>query len=113
MNISYEQIGRLSVTFPAGDCKKGEVCKINSSGKADACSAGDPFLGVTEAVNGSQAAVQLAGFAELAYSGSSTPTPGYLKLSADGSGGVKVDTAGAGFWVAGVDSVRKTMIVKL
>lgn len=113
MNISYEQIGHLSVTFPADGCKEGAVCKINSAGKAAACSAGDGFIGVAESVNGTQAGVQIAGFAKIAYSGSSTPTPGYVKLSADGSGGVKVDTAGVGYWVVRVDSTAKTLIVKL
>lgn len=113
MNISYEQIGHLSVTFPADGCKESAVCKINSTGKAGACSAGDGFIGVVESVNGTQAGVQVAGFAQVSYSGSSTPTPGYVKLSADGSGGVKVDTAGVGYWVVRVDSTAKTLIVKL
>ena len=112
MNISYEGIGHLSVTFPASGCQVGEVCKIDTDGVAKACTAGDAFCGLTESVSGSQAGVQIRGFARVAYTGTA-PAMGYANLSADGSGGVKADSAGVRYLVVEVDTAGKTAVVGL
>lgn len=112
MHVSFEEIGRMSVTLPAGTCKAGQVCKVNASGKADTCAAGDKFCGVAETIRGSIAGVQLHGFVTLPYTGTA-PTMGYVTLSANGSGGVKVDTNGASYLTVQVNTTAKTVTFEL
>lgn len=112
MNISYEGIGHLGVTFPAGSCVAGQVCKIGTDGKAAACASGDKFCGVAETVNGSQAGVQIHGFVTMSYTGTA-PAVGYVNLSADGAGGVKADTAGKSYLAVQVDTGAKTVTFEL
>ncbi len=111
MNISYEGIGHLAVTFPAGSCVAGKVCKIGTDGKAATCAAGDKLCGVTESVNGSQAGVQIHGFVTVDYTGTA-PTAGYVSLCADGNGGVKTG-AGREYLVTAVDTAAKTVTFEL
>lgn len=112
MNVSYESIGHQSVTFPKGNCTLGYPCKINISGYASNASAGEKFVGVAECDSNNRVAVQVAGFVTLPYSGTK-PSCGYVKLTANGQGGVKVDDTGLGYWVAAVDSVKAVLTVKL
>ena len=112
MNISYEGIGHLSVTFPAENGTVGHVCGLNEQGKVCACADGDVVLGVVESVGGSSAGVQIAGFAKVAYTGDA-PAMGNTKLSADGVGGVKADEAGKAYWVVDTDTVESTVVIKL
>lgn len=112
MNISYEGIGHLSVTFPTDNCAAGQVCGLNGEGKVCACPDGGKVLGLVESVNGNAAGVQIAGFAKVAYSGTA-PAMGNTKLSADGLGGMKEDAAGNTYWIVNVDTVNKTVTVKL
>ncbi len=89
MNVSFEEIGRLAVTFATGKTlAAGQVCKVSGNGAVDVCAAGEDFCGIVEGVRNGFAAVQVAGFAEVAISES--VALGYVNLCADGSGGVKV-----------------------
>ena len=112
MSVSFEEIGHLSATFRNIGSVPGAVGKVNFQGNTANCMAGDPFLGVTESVSGYYAAVQIAGFAWVSYSGSN-PGNGYCKLSADGQGGVKLDDNGRGYWVVRVDTENKKLNLKL
>lgn len=112
MNISYEEIGHVSVTFPAGTGTAGKVCKLDSSGKAAACSVGERFCGIVEHVGSAGAAVQIHGFAVVSYTGTAF-VPGYVNLSANGSGGVKSDENGTSYLVARVDTAAKTAVIEL
>ena len=112
MNVSYEGIGYLAVTFPAGSCVAGQVCKLNTQGHADKCSDGEAFCGFTEAVDGQRAAVQLQGFLEVGYTGTA-PACGFAKLSSNGNGGVKADSAGREYLVAQVNTTTSKVIIKL
>ena len=111
MNVSFEEIGRLAVTFGQEGCVAGQVCKVGGNGKVAPCAEGDKLCGVVEHVRGNHAAVQVAGFAEVKVAGA-VPA-GYVNLCADGNGGVKVDSAGKEYLVAEVDATAKTCIIKL
>ena len=87
----------------ASTAAAGKVCKLDSGGRAANCTAGDRFCGLVLHVRGGNAAVQVGGFAQV----------GYTKLSADGTGGVKGDTAGTEYLVAAVDTVKKTVTILL
>ena len=110
MNVSFEEIGRLAVTFAQENCAGGQVCKVSGNGTVAPCAAGDKFCGVAEHVRGGHAAVQVAGFAEVKYTG--TISLGYVILCADGQGGVKAGT-GREYLVVSVDEKTKTAIIKL
>lgn len=112
MNISYEEIGHMSVTFPAGACEVGKVCKVNAEGAVTGCPGGDCFCGVVESIHGSFAGVQIHGFAKVGYSGTA-PTCGYVKLAANGGGGVAVNTSGKEYLVVKVDTAEKTAVIEL
>ena len=110
MNVSFEEIGRMAVTFAQGGCESGQVCKVSANGTVAPCAAGDKFCGIVEGVRGGFAAVQVAGFASVAVSGSLNV--GYVSLCADGAGGVKAGT-GREYLVVSVDANAKTAVIKL
>ena len=111
-NVSYEGIGYLSVTIPNNTCVAGQLCKLNLVGQCEKCNVGDPFVGFAEVVNERGAAVQIEGFVKVGYSGSTLPS-GFVKLSSNGEGGVKLDEAGREYLVMDVDPTNFTAIIKL
>ena len=110
MNVSFEEIGRLAVTFAQEGCQGGQVCKVSANGKVAPCADGDKFCGIVEHVRGNHAAVQVAGFAEVGITGA--VGLGYVELCADGSGGVKAG-AGREYLVVSVDENAQTCIIML
>ena len=110
MNVSFEEIGRLAVTFAQSGCQGGQVCKVSANGTVAPCAAGDKFCGVVEGVRGGVAAVQVAGFATVAVSGS--VGVGYVSLCADGQGGVKAGQ-GREYLVVSVDENAGTAVIML
>lgn len=113
MKVSFEGIGEVMATFTAkSGLEDGMVCKVTAGGEAGACGAGERFCGVAQYVDDGLAAVQVGGFTEVPYS--SAVAVGYVKLVADGYGGVKTDAAnGAEYLVVDVDGVGKVATVLL
>lgn len=112
MNISYEGIGFLMVTFPDDGSVEGQVCKLTSEGQVDGCIANDRFCGVVHSVEKHMAAVQVEGFVKVRYTGTA-PVLGYAKLTADGFGGVCTSTDGQDYLVVQVDTDKRTAMIKL
>ena len=110
MNVSFEDIGRLSVTFGQEGCEGGMVCKVGGNGLVVPCADGDKFCGIVEHVRGLHAAVQVAGFAEVACTGA--VAAGYVNRCAAGQGGVKAGD-GREYLVVSVDENAKTAVIKL
>ncbi len=111
MSISYGGIGHFSVTFPNASAVAGAPCRLDANGKAVNCAGGDKFIGIAERVQEGYCGVQIGGFVELPYTGTK-PGVGYVKLSANGSGGVKLDdTNGIGYWVVQVNSTTSKLTV--
>ena len=91
--ISFEGIGEVVATFACGEgVAAGQVVKVTEDGTVGACSASEKFCGVALSAEDGYAAVQLGGLVKAPTSGGSI-TAGWCKLSADGSGGVKLDTS--------------------
>ena len=87
MSVSFKGIREEYVTFQcASGLTAGTPVKLTGNGTVGACSAGERFMGV--------AAVQTAGYAELAYTGT-PPAVGWTQLVC-ASGGVTADTAASG-----------------
>ena len=91
--ISFEGIGEVVATFACGEgVTAGQVVKVTEDGTVGACSASEKFCGVALSAEDGYAAIQLGGLVKVPASGGSI-TAGWCKLSADGSGGVKLDTS--------------------
>ena len=112
--ISFEGIGEVAATFACGEgVRAGQVVTVSADGTVGACAAGGRFCGVALSAEDGYAAVQVGGFAVVPVSGEGV-TAGLVKLSADGSGGVKLDAgAGTEYLVAAVDGAAGTAAVLL
>ncbi len=109
--VSFEGIGEVMATFTAKNgLEGGQVCKVTGRGEVGTCVAGDHFCGVAAAVDDGLAVVQVGGIMLAKYSG--TVSAGWVKLAADGSGGVKADTTnGVEHLVVDVDTTGKVAAV--
>lgn len=110
MKVSFEEIGRLAVTFAQDRCQAGQVCKLVDNGLVTQCSEGDAFCGIVESVRGGFAAVQVEGFVQVNATGSLDV--GYMALCADGDGGV-MEGQGREYLVVSVDKAAATAVIKL
>lgn len=110
--ISFEDIGSLIVTFGAqGGVQAGQVVKVTGNGTVGPCQQGDAFCGVAGSVKNGAAAVQVAGFMEVA---ATLPLKlGNVKLAANGAGGVKETEDGVSAIVVEVDEVGSTAVICL
>ncbi len=109
MSVSFHGIGQVCATF-LGTGTEGQV--VSTAATVAPCENGDSFCGVAMCVKDDACAVQVAGFVTVPYS-STEPTPGYAKLSADGTGGVKTDEGGREYLVVSVDTAAKTVTILL
>ena len=112
MQVSFEEIGRLSATFAADSGEAGNVCKMSGNGKVAPCADGEDFIGIMEGIRKGFAGVQLHGFAQVGYTGAA-PGVGYVNLAANGNGGVKVSERGRAYLVVSVDTAAKTATIEL
>lgn len=111
MSVSFHGIGQVCATF-LGSGTEGQVVKMTDRDTVAPCSDGNSFCGVAMCVKDDACAVQVAGFVTVPYS-STEPTPGYAKLSADGTGGVKTDEGGREYLVVSVDTAAKSATILL
>lgn len=111
MKVSFEEIGYMSATFAAERGEAGQVCKMAGNGRVAPCADGDAFIGVLEGIRRGCAGVQIHGFVKVSYTGSA-PSAGYIKLVANGNGGVKVGGT-KDYLVVGVDSNNMTLTIEL
>ena len=95
MKVSFEDIGQVLVTCQTeGNVTAGGVVKVSRNGTVAPCAAGERFCGVALSLaEDGCAAVQVKGFMTVPCADSKV-VPGWVALTADGTGGVK--SAGAG-----------------
>lgn len=99
MDINFCGYGENVATFlTSGTVAPGTPVKVSASGTVSACANGDNMAGVAINVRDGYAAVQLAGYVELATS-DSTITPGFIKLCSAGSNKVKAASTGREYLV--------------
>lgn len=110
--VSFEGIGEMVATFYAGESvNAGEVVKISKDSTVGPCANGDRFCGVAVHAKDGCAGVQVKGFATVKCA-DSTVTVGYVKLGADGNGGVKkVASGGDEYLVVAGDGTGNVTIV--
>lgn len=110
MKVSFEGIGEIAASFYNDGASVGEMCKMTANGTVGACASGDGFIGVAVDCDGQYASIVTSGFVTVSYTGAA-PVAGFAKLSADGNGGVKADSAGAQYAVVSVDTNAGTATI--
>ena len=110
--VSFDGIGQVLATFEAEEgVKAGQTVEMSGDGTVKLCANGKRPAGVAVAVRDGCAAVQVRGFVTVKAAG---VTAGWVKLSADGSGGMKVDESmGVEHLVAEADDAAGTIVVLL
>ena len=111
MKVSFEEIGCVRASFIADSGEAGQVCKMAENGKVAPCGDGESFIGVVESLRKGICCVKLHGFEELPYTGQA-PAVGYVKLVANGVGGVKAGS-GREYLVVSVDETAGKITVEL
>lgn len=106
MEVSFGGYGEKTATFEAADgVTAGMPVQVTQNGLVSPCKAGKHFCGVAVNVREGFAAIQLAGYVRLLYSGTA-PAVGYQTLAGDGSGKIKSDAAGRSLLVVDVDTAN-------
>lgn len=90
MSVSFEQIGQVVVTCQTnGAVEIGHMVKLTANDTVETCAAGDRFCGqAISAARGGMIAMQVKGFAEVDCA-DETVAAGWVKVAADGNGGIK------------------------
>ena len=112
MKVSFEGIGELIATFYNNGAANGNPVKMSKAGEVSPCNNSERFIGIATAPGEEYTGVILGGCVTLTYTGTA-PALGYVKLSANGSGGVKTDAGGTEYIVLGVDTADKTVCIIL
>lgn len=112
MKVGFEAIGRVAATFATDEIKANGMCKLAADGKVTRCADGEVFMGLMETVRNGFCGVQLHGFAQVDYTGTA-PGLGYVKLAANGAGGVKVSENGRAHLVVAVDENAMKAVIEL
>ena len=98
MKVSFEGIGETITTFYSGGGCKDAPVKLTQNGTVAPCANGETFIGVGIFDDTDYSAVRIAGFTTMPYSGTA-PALGFVKLVADGNGGVKTGSSGESYLV--------------
>ena len=111
--VSFDDIGGVVATFAAqeGMSQEEQVVKLTANGEVGPCADGDAFCGVALSGADGFAGVQVKGFVEVKTTGE--VALGWVKLAADGNGGVKADDSGREYLVVNYDSAAAAAVVYL
>lgn len=110
-NISYRGFNSSALTFKSEEeFTKNTPVGIDTDGDCVIPEEGDAFIGVCVSVRGELITAQMEGYVELKYSGDA-PECGWVRLCADGEGGVAVSESEDGplYRVIEVDTDSKTV----
>ena len=104
MKVAFGGYGEKLVTFETAEgVLAGMPVMMSANGTVAPCAAGKAFCGAAVNVRDGFAAVQLAGYVRLPYTGT-TPVVGYQTLAGDGAGKIKADAAGRSVLAVDVDA---------
>ena len=120
MEISFAGIGQVAATFAVTQTEEkplsiGHAVALTAADTVGLGSAGAAPCGVILSLDkDDKAAVQVEGFATVAYTGSAAPAVGWTGLAVDGAGGVQAASSGGrSCLVVRVDTAAKTAVIKL
>jgi len=114
MEISFEGIGQVAATFMVeGDIQPGMAVALTADGTVGLGKAGDGICGKVLSTKNGMAAVQIAGLAQVGYSGTA-PAIGWGMIAADGAGKIKTVTEGGmTCMILSVNTADGTAVIKL
>lgn len=90
--VSYKGFNENVLSFKTELTEAGGPVQISTGNEVRSASKGQDFIGVLLSTDGIIGAVQLEGYVELEYSGTTAPTLGFCALVSNGSNGVEVST---------------------
>ena len=93
MKVHYDGMGAFGATFHASGVEEGAVVRLDESGAAVLCSAGEQFVGVCTIVREQLCHILMGGLIRVRCSGT-IPGIGFAYLRADGAGGVCAGVGG-------------------
>ncbi|WMM26668.1 hypothetical protein RBU61_08315 [Tissierella sp. MB52-C2] len=115
--IAFDGAGALNITFASELISEdaGKSVEITTDKTVSVAATGKDVHGKAIKVEKDGAVnVQVKGYVEFYYTGTTAPKAGYSKLVGDGKGGVKVDdTAGREYLVLSVDAASKIVGILL
>lgn len=91
VTVSYKGFNENVLSFKTELTEAGCPVQISTSNEVRKASKGQDFIGVLISTDGVIGAVQLEGYVELEYTGT-TPTLGFCGLVSNGNNGVEVST---------------------
>ncbi len=112
MNVAFDGMENLVVTFQAETVTAGKFAAMHSNRTVQDAADGTAPVGLTLHRRGSHAAVQTRGYVQCSYSGGTAPELGWNQLVADGTGGLRPaaeSETGRACLVVQVDSESKRM----
>ncbi|MBQ6264054.1 MAG: hypothetical protein IJK60_01230 [Clostridia bacterium] len=113
MAYSFEGFNEGVLTFLCDDnIPSGAPVKMSGSETVEACGSGDCFCGVALTCRNGSAGVAVLGAVTLPYSGTA-PSAGYVKLAADGEGGVTASDSGREYLALAVDTAAGAVTIIL
>ena len=114
MEISFEGIGQVAVTFAAADgVQPGMAVALTADSTVGVGKGGDGLCGVVLTAKNGTAAVQVGGMVQVGYSGTA-PAIGMNTVAVDGSGKIKtVTSGGVSCMVVSVNTADSTAVIKL
>jgi len=117
LDVGFSGIDTREVTMKLGNGIMnnkitGIPVKISADKTVDVCADRDQFFGKLTVIDTDGfGSVQRKGFCEFNYSGA--VSCGFIKIVADGNGGVKEHNSGQEYNVVSVDTVNNTLILDL
>ena len=111
MSVAFDGIGACLLTFKAGQVAKGDIVAMTDNDTVGKAADAAAPAGIVLNKRMDWAAVQVAGYAEVAYSGTA-PKVGWNSLVADGNGGLRTAAdkeMGRACLVVSVDSENTKM----
>lgn len=111
--ISYEGVGEMVVSIGmTEEVTPGEVVRMLDNDLACPCADGELFCGVALKADKVCGSMQVKGFVTVPYSGESMAV-GWMKLAANGMGGVRVNDNGIPMLVVCKDEDAMTAVICL
>ena len=107
MKVAFNGILEQAATFLSDNTEAGVPVSISANGTVAACAAGGQLAGVAISADKGMNAVQLYGYVQLPYSGTTAPTLGFNELVGDGACGVKTASGGRKCLVVELDTTAK------
>lgn len=112
MSVAFDGIDRQVVTFQADTGEAGNTMAMEDNNRVTVAPSGAAPVGILQGKRCGHGAVQIKGYVQVNYSGSTAPSLGWNNLVANGSGGMRLAASGENgraCLVVNLNTVEKTM----